>query len=104
MRKAVANAMERRSLGEEIRNNGDQLQELQKELQNQRMTEEITRTRGEIYASIIHDINGPLTVISGLHPVDEPAQDGNNNRVEGEDMDFLKDRVEDDHATGHQLH
>src|ERR1700727_175031 len=66
MRKAVASAMERRSLGEEIRNNSDQLQELQKELQNQKTTEEITRTRGEIYASIIHDINGPLTIISGF--------------------------------------
>src|SRR5579863_2000869 len=42
MRKAVSSAMERRSLGEEIRNNGQQLQELQKELQNQRMVEEIT--------------------------------------------------------------
>ena len=31
MRKAVANAMERRSLGDEIRNNALQLQELQKE-------------------------------------------------------------------------
>src|SRR5579862_8890053 len=65
MRKAVANAMERRSLVEEIRNNGQQLQALQSELQNQKMAEEITRTRGEIYASIIHDINSPLTVISG---------------------------------------
>src|ERR1700685_2433276 len=41
MRKAVASAMERRSLGEEIRNNSHQLQELQKELQNQKTTEEI---------------------------------------------------------------
>src|SRR5580698_5052887 len=45
MRKAVANAMERRSLGDEIRNNSRQLQELQRELHNQKMVEEITRTR-----------------------------------------------------------
>ncbi len=92
MRKAVANAMERRSLGEEIRNNGQQLQELQKELQNQKMTEEITRTRGEIYASIIHDINGPLTVISGFIQLIN-QRIGSSNRVEGEDMDFVKDRL-----------
>ena len=92
MRKAVANAMERRSLGEEIRNNGQQLQELQKELQNQKMTEEITRTRGEIYASIIHDINGPLTVISGFIQLIN-QRIGSSNRVEGEDLDFAKDRL-----------
>jgi two-component system sensor histidine kinase/response regulator len=92
MRKAVANAMERRSLGDEIRNNAQQLQELQKELVNQRTNEEITRTRGEIYASIIHDINGPLTVISGFIQLMN-QRIGANSRVEGEDLDFIKDRL-----------
>jgi two-component system sensor histidine kinase/response regulator len=92
MRKAVANAMERRSLGEEIRNNGVQLQELQKELQNQKTVEEITRTRGEIYASIIHDINGPLTVISGFIQLMN-QRIGSGSRIEGEDLEFVKDRL-----------
>lgn len=92
MRKAVANAMERRSLGDEIRNNSQQLQELQKELQNQRMMEEITRTRGEVYASIIHDINGPLTVISGFIQLMN-QRIGATHRLEGQDLDFLKDRL-----------
>src|SRR5882724_12663347 len=92
MRKAVASAMERRSLGEEIRNNTTQLQELQKELQNQKTTEEITRTRGEIYASIIHDINGPLTVISGFIQL-MSQRIGANARIEGDDLDFIKDRL-----------
>src|SRR5579863_5346802 len=92
MRKAVANAVERRSLGEEIRNNGQQLQELQRELQNQKMAQEISRTRGEIYASIIHDINGPLTVISGFIQLMN-QRIGSGNRVEGEDLDFIKDRL-----------
>jgi signal transduction histidine kinase len=92
MRKAVANAMERRSLGDEIRNNTQQLQELQKELHNQQMMEEITRTRGEVYASIIHDINGPLTVISGFIQLMN-QRIGASHRVEGDDLDFLKDRL-----------
>src|SRR5581483_9180722 len=92
MRKAVANAMERRSLSDEIRNNGQQLGELQKELNNQRMMEEITRTRGEVYASIIHDINGPLTVISGFIQLMN-QRIGASQRVECEDLDFLKDRL-----------
>src|SRR5579859_6106410 len=92
MRKAVANAMDRRSLAEEIRNNSQQLQALQKELQNQKAVEEITRTRGEIYASIIHDINSPLTVISGFIQLMN-QRIGSGSRVEGEDLEFVKDRL-----------
>jgi two-component system sensor histidine kinase/response regulator len=92
MRKAVANAMERRSLGDEIRNNAQQLHELAKELHNQRVNEEMSRTRGEIYASIIHDINGPLTVISGFIQLMN-QRIGASSRVEGEDLDFVKDRL-----------
>lgn len=92
MRKAVANAVERRSLGEEIRNNTQQLEELQRELQHQRTTEEITRTRGEIYASIIHDINGPLTVISGFIQL-MSARIAAHPKLEGDDLDFVKDRL-----------
>ena len=58
--------MKRRTFGSEVRTNEEKLAELQDELQEARMGEEIVRTRGEIYACIIHDINGPLTVISGL--------------------------------------
>ncbi len=92
MRKAVANAVERRSLNEEIRNNAQQLEELQRELQHQKTTEEITRTRGEIYASIIHDINGPLTVISGFIQL-MSQRIGQHNRLEGEDLEFVKERL-----------
>jgi two-component system, sensor histidine kinase and response regulator len=92
MRKAVANAMERRSLGDEIRNNAHQLHELAKELHNQRVNEEMSRTRGEIYASIIHDINGPLTVISGFIQLMN-QRIGASSRVEGPDLDFVKDRL-----------
>src|SRR5580658_6287264 len=56
------------------------------------MAEEITRTRGEIYASIIHDINGPLTVISGFIQLMN-QRIGARHTVEGEDLDFVKDRL-----------
>jgi signal transduction histidine kinase len=92
MRAAVANAMERRSLSEEIRSNNQRLDHLQSELQNQRLQEEIVRTRGEIYASVIHDINGPLTVISGfIQIINQRIEDA--NRLEGEDLDLVKDRL-----------
>ena len=92
IRAAVASAMERRSLGSEISNNSDKLQKLQAELQQQRLEEEIVRTRGEIYASIIHDINGPLTIISGLIQIIN-QRIGGESEVVGEDLELVKDRL-----------
>ena len=66
MRAAVAQAMQRRTLESEIHSSAEKVQELLTELQEQRIEEKIAKTRGDIYASIIHDINGPLTVISGF--------------------------------------
>src|ERR1043165_6955693 len=92
MRSAVSNAMQRRTLESEIHNNAEQLQELLIELQNQKIEEQIANTRGEIYASIIHDINGPLTVISGF--VQLMNQRFNNaTRMGVEDLEFIKDRL-----------
>src|SRR5438445_1794633 len=66
IRSAVAAAMQRRTLESEIHTDAEKLQRLLGELQNQKIEEQMSQTRGEIYASVIHDINGPLTVISGF--------------------------------------
>jgi signal transduction histidine kinase len=92
VRKAVATAMERHSFGDEIRANNEKLAALQVELQDQKLQEEITRTRGEIYASIIHDINGPLTIISGFIQIINQRM-GDSKKLEGEDLDMVKDRL-----------
>lgn len=92
MRGAVASAMQRRTLESEIHTNAEKLQELLGELQNQKIEEQMTHTRGEIYASIIHDINGPLTVISGFIQLMN-QRIGNSTRLEVEDLEFIKDRL-----------
>ncbi|HTL56558.1 MAG TPA: hybrid sensor histidine kinase/response regulator [Candidatus Limnocylindrales bacterium] len=92
MRAAVANAMQRRTLEGEIHNNAEQLQVLLAELQDQKIEEQMAHTRGEIYASIIHDINGPLTVISGFVQLLNQRV-GNASRLEMEDLEFIKDRL-----------
>jgi len=92
MRAAVANAMQRRSLEGEIHNNAEKLQQLLGELQNQKVEEQMAHTRGEIYASIIHDINGPLTVISGFVQLLN-QRIGNATRLEYSDLEFIKDRL-----------
>jgi signal transduction histidine kinase len=92
MRAAVAKAMQRRSLEGEIHNNAEKLQELLCELQTQKVEEQMAHTRGEIYASIIHDINGPLTVISGFVQLLN-QRIGNATHLDFDDLEFLKDRL-----------
>ncbi len=92
VRSTVSAAMQRRTLDGEIRTNAEQLKQLMTELQNQRMEEKIAHTRGEIYASIIHDINGPLTVISGFVQL-MTQRLGNSTQLDSADVEFLKDRL-----------
>jgi two-component system, sensor histidine kinase and response regulator len=92
MRAAVAAAMQRRTLGSEIHSSAEKLQQLLDELQSQKVEEQMAKTRGEIYASIIHDINGPLTVISGFVQLMNQRV-GNAAALEVEDLEFIKDRL-----------
>src|ERR1019366_4660272 len=92
MRSAVATPIQRRTLESEIHTNADKLQQLLGELQNQKIEHQIAQTRGEIYGSIIHDINGPLTVISGFVQLMN-QRIGNASRLEVEDLEVIKDRL-----------
>jgi two-component system, sensor histidine kinase and response regulator len=92
IRAAVGQAMQRRTLESEIHSSAEKVQELLSELQNQKVEEQIAKTRGDIYASIIHDINGPLTVISGFVQV-LTQRLNRNTRLEMEDLEFIKDRL-----------
>ena len=92
IRAAVSQAMQRRVLESEIHGSAEKVRELLAELQNQRIEEQLAKTRSDIYASIIHDINGPLTVISGfVQMLDQ--QLSRNSRLELEDLEFIKDRL-----------
>jgi signal transduction histidine kinase len=92
IRSAVSQAMQRRRLEGEIHSSAEKVQELLNELQEQRVEEQIAKTRGDIYASIIHDINGPLTVISGFVQVLNQRLN-HSSRMELEDLEFIKDRL-----------
>ena len=94
IRGAVGQAMQRRRLEGEIHSSAEKVQELLTELQEQRIEEQIAKTRGDIYASIIHDINGPLTVISGFVQVlNQRLNTAHASRMELEDLEFIKDRL-----------
>lgn len=92
LRAAVSGAIQRHTLDTEVFNNTEKLQQLYQELQKQQEAGRVAQTRGDIYASIIHDINGPLTVISGfLQLINQRIGDGDTLDAEG--LAFLKDRL-----------
>jgi signal transduction histidine kinase len=92
MRAAVGEAMQRRRLENEIHGSAEKIQQLIIELQNQKVEEQIARTRGDIFASIIHDINGPLTVIYGFVQVLNQRLN-RAAHVDVEDLEFVKNRL-----------
>lgn len=93
LRTAVANAMERRDVSRKTVGYDKKLAQLQTEVHHQQIREELARTRNEIYASIIHDLNGPLTVIAGY--VELMQQSIQHARVlEGDQVDLLRSQAQ----------
>jgi signal transduction histidine kinase len=89
MRAAVSRAASRRQATLEVQSTQSQLEHLQIEIQQQRIQEEMARTKGDIYASVLHDINSPLTVISGFVELINRAMQ-NAAKVEGEQLEHIK--------------
>ena len=92
IRNAVNGAVQRRMLEGEIHTSAEKVHELLGELQNQKVEEQIARTRGDIYASIIHDINGPLTVVSGFIQLLNKKLN-RVTRLDMEDLEFIRERL-----------
>jgi two-component system sensor histidine kinase/response regulator len=92
MRSAVSKAMQGSTLKSAIHSDAEKFREMVAELQEQRIEEQIAKTRGDIYASIIHDINGPLTVISGFVQVLNQRL-SRTSGMEVEDLEFIKNRL-----------
>jgi signal transduction histidine kinase len=89
MRAAVARAAQKHLAAARSENSHDELACLQQEIRDQRLKEEMARTKGEIYASVLHDINSPLTVISGfIELINRSMQ--SSQRVEGAELESLK--------------
>lgn len=92
VRAAVASAMQKRRLRSAENDSERRAEELFAELQSHKIQEQIAHARNEIYASIIHDINGPLTVISGFVQLMNQRLAGTSEPTP-EDFEFIKDRL-----------
>jgi signal transduction histidine kinase len=89
MRAAVARARQKHELARDFHRSNETLRALQQEIQDQRVKEEMIRTKGEIYASVLHDINSPLTVISGFVDVINRSL-SDTSSVGGEKLETIK--------------
>ncbi|MDP1578771.1 MAG: response regulator [Candidatus Didemnitutus sp.] len=65
IREAVTRALHLRRISETVSSTSERLQALTVQLNDASVKEEMSRTTTEIYAGALHDINNPLTVISG---------------------------------------
>lgn len=89
MRAAVKRATEKHGNAVEFRKTNEHLHELQQMIHDHCVREEMARTQGEIYASVLHDINSPLTVISGFVELINRSME-NAASVEGEQLARIK--------------
>ncbi len=90
VRSSVRHAMERRSMADEMRNNSHKLAKLKEDISKLHTQQELLRARGEIYASIMHDINNPMTSILNLIDLIN-FQIADSTRVEGQELVKIKD-------------
>ena len=65
IRESAARALHLRKISESLSSASDRLRDLVSRLDDVSLREEVARTTSEIYAGVLHDINNPLTVISG---------------------------------------
>ena len=65
IREAVTRALHLRRISDTVSDTSDRLKALSDQLNDSSLKEEMARTTTEIYAGALHDINNPLTVITG---------------------------------------
>jgi two-component system sensor histidine kinase/response regulator len=89
MRAAVSRAALKHKETVALHGTNQKLDSLQEQLRNQKEQEEMVRTKGEIYASVLHDINSPLTVISGFVEIINRSIE-NTVTLEGDKLDGIR--------------
>jgi len=65
IREAVTRALHLRRISDTVSSTSERLKSLSDQLNDSSLKEEMARTTTEIYAGALHDINNPLTVITG---------------------------------------
>lgn len=66
IRDAVSRAMRLRAISDNVTATFDHFEKLTSELSDATLREDMAKAATEIYAGVLHDINNPLTIISGV--------------------------------------
>ena len=89
IRASVVRALEKNRSALLLDGTNARLHELQQEIDNEKVQREMLRSKSDIYASILHDINGPLTVISGFIEMINRSI-ANSSHVDGDKLKNIK--------------
>ena len=93
VRNTAARALHLRKISDTVANTAERLSELNQRLGDIALREEMARTTNEIYAGVIHDLNNPLTVISGyVQLLDERLK--NVAFLHGDDLDKVRSTID----------
>jgi len=92
MRESVARALEKHHVARGITDTHHKLELLQQQLMEQRMKEETMRGKEEIYLSVLHDLNNPLTVISSFIQMIHRSL-LTTNSLEGDQLQAMRSQV-----------
>lgn len=92
IREAAARAMHLRKISRTVIETADRLKKLTDQLHDTALREEMARTTSEIYAGVLHDINNPLTVISGYVEMLEHRL-ARVGALHGADLDSVRDDI-----------
>lgn len=93
IRNAAARALHLRKISDTLASTAERLQELNQRLSDIALREEMARTTNEIYAGVLHDINNPLTVISGYVEILEERLKA-VTFLHGNDLDKVRSSLE----------
>lgn len=99
IREAVTRALHLRRISETVSSTSERLKALTEQLNDTSLKEEMSRTTTEIYAGALHDINNPLTVITGYiellrHRLDSVGTlNGVDLQATREDVNLLSKQV-----------
>lgn len=92
IRDAARRMMERRRLTDWTKVNLARLTQLERELEEVREHEELLKDRAQVYGSVLHDINRPLTAIVGiLHSLNQRLS--SLHKLEGEELAAIRERI-----------
>ena len=92
IREAVTRALHLRRISETVTNTSERLKALSDQLNDSSLKEEMARTTTEIYAGALHDINNPLTVITGYVEMLSHRLQGVGS-LHGADLQAVRDDV-----------